>query len=122
MIFESVNIIKIFMKKIDFSIIAEYLSKNKKDPLKSAVNPQRDWYILLSLFVIFIILIAVYGFFSFLKINNYQDIFVANGSQESYTETINRSELLGVLKEYEQKEKDMEKMKAIRPDFIDPAQ
>ncbi len=105
---------------INIDSIKKYFSKKDKDSSKTVSDPHHDWWIANMIFIVAIIFMIVYTATSFLRISDDSSIFIIKDKQPK-VETINRSTLINVLDNYEQKEVFFEELKANRPKFVDPS-
>ncbi len=108
------------MKEDFFLKIKEYLKRKRKDSSKIILNPQRDWFVVLVIFIFLVIVVSIYSVSFFLQINNYDDIFTIE-KKEQQIEFVNRDELLNIVETYQQKEQKFEALKNNRPKFVDPS-
>jgi len=90
----------------------------ERDKSKANINVSRDWILLLSIFMVVLLIVFVLGIYILLETNNSVQIFTET---ENHIETINRSELQGMLDEYGTKENLFKELSSKRTYFVDPS-
>ncbi len=85
-----------------------------------AINPRRDWNIILGCFVLIFILLIIFSYYIYWKIDK-GGFFVTSIGNESPIETIDRSELKKIINYYETKSQLFQEIKVKKPEVIDPS-
>lgn len=91
-----------------------------RDPLKACLYPYRDWFVMLGIALVLIVVIAGTHYYVFVRINA-ADIFQADVSEIAEEQTLDRVRLENTIRSYQQKQIRFEQLRERGPEAIDPA-
>lgn len=101
-------------------IIGKFFGYEGESLKMKEINPERDWSIILTLFVFGTIFIAVFSFYMYGKVNG-RKFFVNSVLEETLVETIDRDELKNIIKYYESKDRLFQGIKSQKQSLVDPS-
>lgn len=101
-------------------IIKRLLGKEQNPNGSEAVNPRRDWKIILNVFIVAVIFIIAFSSYIYWKINS-SIFFIVPKKEEELIETIDRSEMMKVIGFYETKGVLFSELKSKKTQVIDPS-
>lgn len=87
---------------------------------KDLLNASRDWEIIFSVFIAFILVSALFSVYLFLQINK-GEIFTVRQNGNVSLDTINRTLLEDTLLFFENKQQRFIEMNKNKPRFVDPS-
>ena len=104
-------------------IFKRFLQPRDKDKLKMEMTPRSDWRTLFIIFTILVIAVGSASFYIFVQIER-DEIFLAKAKEgeQLRVRTFNAQKLKDTLKAFEQKNSDLDMLRAERPSIIDPSQ
>ena len=101
-------------------IFKRFLQLRDKDKLKMEMTPRSDWRTLFIIFTILVIAVGSASFYIFVQIER-DEIFLAKEGEQLRARTFNAQKLKDTLKAFEQKNADLDMLRAKRPSVIDPS-
>lgn len=101
-------------------IIGKLFGYNREPSKIKEINPERDWGIVLVLFIFTSLFIIIFGFYVYGKVNS-GSFFESSTVEDSFIETLDRDELKNTIKRYETKSNLFQEIKGQKPELIDPA-
>src|SRR3989338_36148 len=102
-------------------IFKRFLHPRDKDKLKMEMTPRSDWRTLFIIFTILVIAVGSASFYIFVQIER-DEIFLHKEGEQLRARTFNTQKLKETLKAFEQKNADLDMLRAERPSIIDPSQ
>lgn len=107
--------------EIDFKkILKQVTSLGKKDTIKSPISPHRDWRMVFIVFVVLAIAVSGGSAYMFMQIEQDQ-LFTSEGGSGQQVKKFNTSKLIDTIKQFEQKEEELRRLRATRPQIVDPS-
>ena len=101
-------------------IFKRFLQLRDKDKLKMEMTPRSDWRTLFIIFTILVIAVGSASFYIFVQIER-DEIFLHKEGEQLRARTFNTQKLKETLKAFEQKNADLDMLRAKRPSVIDPS-
>ncbi|MGB8816026.1 MAG: hypothetical protein WCC74_02205 [Minisyncoccia bacterium] len=83
-------------------IIANNKYEKFKDIFSGVINPRREWYIFITLFILGIIVLGCFSFYLYRNVQSNND-FLKNNINISATDKINLTRLNKIILNYEQR-------------------
>lgn len=102
-------------------IFKRFLQLRDKDKLKMEMTPHSDWRTLVIIFTILILAVGSASFYIFVQIDR-DEIFLAKEGEQLRARTFNTQKLKDTIRVFEQRQADLEMLRAERPSIIDPSQ